>query len=140
MALSTTLYKGQDGRTWVDVNASKTLVAADSGIVQNVIASGVTVTLPATVVGLIYSIRNGGVAPTGGPVGAVSDTSSGTLSVLPTGTDGFTGNAFTAATSKGAVNTTSNVGDEIRLLGTGVNSAVAWVVTETKGTGWTRQA
>jgi hypothetical protein len=137
MANSTTLYKGQDGRTWVDVTLNKTLVAADCGIVQNVIATGVTVTVPATVVGYIYIVRNGGkVITSGGPAGAVGD--GNTVTVAPTGTDGFTGNAFTAATSKGAVNTTGNIGDELKIVGSGVNSAAAWIIDNSKGT-WTRQ-
>jgi len=140
MALSTTVYRGTDGRSWIDVNANKTLVAADSGLVQNVIADNVTVTLPATVVGLHYIIRNGGVATTGAAVGTGSN---GTALVLtmPTGTDGFTGAAITAAASKGMNNTkaTSSVGDEIQLKGTGVNSAVAWVISNLIGT-WARTA
>lgn len=138
MANSTTLYQGQDGRTWVDVTLNKTLVAADSGIVQNVIAAGLTVTVPATVVGLSFIVRNGGAAITaGGPAGATG--AGTTVTVAPTGTDGITGNAFTAAASKSAINTAGNIGDEFEIQGTGVNSAVAWVVEHTNGT-WTRQA
>lgn len=137
MANSTILYQGNDGRTWVDVTLAKTLVAADSGIVQNVIANNITVTVPATVVGLNYIVRNGGLPTTNGPAGAVSNGS--TVTVAPTGTDGITGNAFTAAASKTALNTAGNVGDEIEIQGTGVNSAVAWVIEHTNGT-WTRSA
>lgn len=136
MANSTTTYKGKDGRTWIDVILNKTLVAADSGIVQNVIATGVTITLPATVVGLNFIVRNGGKPITaGGPVGAIND--GNTVLTLPTGTDGVTGNAFTAAASKGANNNAGNVGDEIEFIGSGVNSAVAWVIRFTKGV-WVR--
>lgn len=136
MANSTTLYKGKDGRTYVDVILNKTLVAADSGIVQNVIAAGVTITVPATVVGLRYIIRNGGTPINSkGPVGAVGDGL--TVLTLPTGTDGFTGNAFTAAAGKGANNNAGNFGDEIGIFGTGVNSAVGWTIEYTKGT-WVR--
>lgn len=137
MANSTVTYKGKDGRTYIDVILNKTLVAADAGIVQNVIATGVTITVPATVIGLKYIIRNGGkpINASGGTVGSVGD--GNTVLTLPTGTDGFTGNAFTAAASKGANNNTGNFGDEIELLGTGVNSAVAWVIGQTKGV-WVR--
>lgn len=135
MANSTTLYQGQDGRTYVDVTLNKTLVAADAGIVQNVVATGVTVTVPATAVGLDYLIRNGGSPVTsGGPAGARMG--GNTVNVLPTGTDGVTGNAFTAAASKGAVSV-GNAGDEIELIGSGVNSAAAWVIAKTIGV-WTR--
>lgn len=136
MANSTTLYKGNDGRTYVDVTLNKTLVAADSGIVQNVIATGVTVTLPATVIGYNFIIRNGGKPITsGGPPGAQGD--GNTVLTLPTGTDGFTGLAFTAAASKGANNNSGNIGDEIELQGSGTNSAAAWLIEHANGT-WVR--
>ena len=138
MALSTTLYQGGDGRTYVDVNANKTLVAADSGIIQNVIASGVTVTVPVTVVGLTFVVRNGG-SPASTGLGGASGAGVNTVTVAPTGTDGITGNAFTAAASKSAINTNGNIGDEIQLEGSGVNSAAGWIVDHTNGT-WTRQA
>lgn len=138
MANPTTTYKGPDGRVWIDVDfGDKTLVAADSGIVQNVVKDGVTVTLPATVVGHYYIIRNGGAEANATPRSG----SNGTVLVntLPTGTDGFTGAGITAAASKGVNNTkaTSIVGDEVQLLGTGVNSAVGWVITFMSGT-WVR--
>lgn len=140
MANSTTNYRGQDNRLWVDVTENKTLVAADSGIVQNVITDAITVTLPATVVGHHYIVRNGGAKSTGAAVGTGSN---GTVLVatMPTGTDGFTGLGFTAAASKGANNTkaTSIVGDEIELHGTGVATAVAWVITKAIGI-WARTA
>ena len=139
---STTLYTLPDGRIAVNVDQqNKTLVAADCGIVQNVLIDAITITLPASSAGLIYTIRNGGVPPTGGPVGARSDQSLA-ITIATNGTDGISGLAFTAATSKGAVNAkaTSKVGDEIRLIGTGVTSnAAAWIVLNAKGT-WARQA
>jgi hypothetical protein len=129
-----------DGRQQVDVTGNKTLVAADSGIVQNVIADGAVITLPATVVGLEYIIKNGGARINAtGPVGALTDGGVG-LNVTPQAADGFTGNGFTAAAAKGAVNAkaTSNIGDEIRVSGTGVAGAAAWVVGGVRGL-WTRQ-
>lgn len=138
MANPTATYKLPDGRLAINVTEAKTLVAADSGIVQNVIADAVTVTLPATVVGHAYTIRNGGVPKTSGPAGTGDDGSAKVLT-MPTGTDGFTGAGITAAASKGLDNTkaTSKVGDEFSVIGSGVNSAVAWVITSVKGT-WVR--
>lgn len=139
MANSTTLYKGQDGRTWVDVTLNKTLAAADSGIVQNVIATGVTMTLPASALELNYIVRVGGVPPTSGPAGAVSDATE-TVNVTPNGSDGISGLAFTAATGKGAVSVNGTVGDEIEISGSGTTSnAAAWLVQHATGTSWVRQ-
>lgn len=136
MANSTITYQGNDGRTYVDVTLNKTLVAADSGIIQNVVASGVTVTAPATVIGYNYIVRNGGLPITGGPAGA---TGAGlTVNVAPTGTDGITGNGFVATASKNAVNTAGNVGDEIEIQGSGTNSVAAWIIEHSNGV-WTRQ-
>ena len=143
MANSTTLYRGNDGRTYVDVTEAKSLVAADSGIVQNVIADGVTVTLPtsaAATVGATFTVRNGGAAGTGAAVGTGAN---GTVLVTlaPVAADGISGAAFTAATNKAALNTkaTSVVGDELTVEGSGVTSAAAWFVTGMKGI-WARAA
>ncbi len=137
MANSTTLYRGQDNRTWVNVTEAKTLALADCGIVQNVIADNVTVTLPATTAGAQFIVRNGGVAPSGGAAGAVSDASA-LITVAPNASDQIAGNAFTAADNKAALNTkaTARVGDEIKLTGDGTNG---WCVSEVKGV-WARAA
>jgi hypothetical protein len=129
-----------DGRVSVDVSTNKTLVAADSGIVQNVVADGITITLPSTALGLEYIVRNGGAkVNSGGPAGAVSD-GSVLVTVAPAAADGFTGNGFTAAVNKAALNTkaTSNVGDEIRFSGTGTAGVTGWVLGAVKGI-WARQ-
>jgi hypothetical protein len=143
MANPTTLYVGADGRTTVDVTENKTLVAADGGIVQNVIADAITVTLPtsaAATVGLTYIIRNGGVPKSGAPTGTGDDFSA-LVTVAPVAADGFTGLAFTAATNKAALNTkaTARVGDEITIVGSGVTSAAAWFIARAKGV-WARAA
>lgn len=141
MANSTTIYRGKDGRQWIDVDqASKVLTAADEGLVQNVTVDGITITLPATAAGASYTIRNGGAAPSGGPAGATSDQSVA-VTVAPNSADGFTGNGFTAATNKAAINTkaTAQVGDEIRVLGSGTTGVTGWNFSEVKGT-WARQA
>lgn len=129
-----------DGRISVDVSANKTLTAADAGIVQNVITDAVVVTLPATADGLSFTVRNGGDNASGTPTGAGAD-GSALVSVAPVAADGITGNGFTAAVNKAALNTktTSKVGDEITLLGNGTTGVTAWTVNGVKGT-WARAA
>lgn len=141
MANSTTLYVGADGRTQVDVTENKTLTAADNGIVQNVIADAITVTLPSTALGLAYTIRNGGV-PASSSVGmGTGADASALVTVAPASADGISGLAFSAATNKAALNTkaTSRVGDEITLLGTGTAGVTGWNVLRAKGV-WARAA
>lgn len=58
-------------RKSVNVSSNKTLAAADAGIVQNVIADDITVTLPSTATAVV---RAAGV-PAGGPVGSGSNKS-----------------------------------------------------------------
>jgi hypothetical protein len=126
----------QDGRKFVNVTTNKTLAAADAGIVQNVTVDGVVITLPATADGLSFTIRNGGDNPAGTPAGAVSD-GSALVTVSPAAADQIIGNGFTPADDKDAINTkvTSNVGDEITLIGGDANG---WVLTQVKGI-WVRQ-
>lgn len=143
MANPTTLYNLPDGRRAVNVTENKSLVAADAGIVQNVIADGVTVTLPtsaAATVGATFTVRNGGDAPTGAPAGAGSNESMA-VTLSPIAADGISGAGFTAAVDKDAINTkaTAKVGDEMTVVGSGVTSAAAWFVTRFKGI-WARQA
>lgn len=129
-----------DGRQYVDVTGNKTLAATDSGVVQNVIADAVTITLPATLASSTFIIRNGGDNPANTPTGAVAD-GSVLVTVAPAAADGITGNGFTATVNKAALNTkvTSRVGDEITLRGTGTTGVTGWVVENLKGT-WARQA
>jgi len=129
-----------DGRVSVDVSTNKTLTAADSGIVQNVVADGIVITLPATANGLNFIIRNGGAPVTNGPAGTGSDGSI-LVSVAPNASDGFTGNGFTAAVNKKALNTkaTSRVGDEISIEGNGTTGATGWTFCKVVGT-WAREA
>lgn len=144
MANSTTLYTGSDGRITVDVTENKALVAADAGIVQNVIADAITVTLPTSAgatAGAYFIVRNGGV-PASSSVGMGTGADASVLVTLaPVAADGISGLAFTAATNKAALNTkaTSKVGDEIQVVGSGLTSAAAWFVTRVKGT-WSRAA
>ncbi len=137
MANSTTLYRGQDNRIWVDVTENKTLALADNGIVQNVLTDAITVTLPATTAGAAFTVRNGGAKISGAPVGALSDQSN-LVTIAPNASDQIAGNAFTAADNKAALNTkaTARVGDEVTLIGDGTNG---WNLLNVKGV-WARAA
>ncbi len=121
----------------VDVVANKTLALADCGIIQNVTKDSITITLPATTAGAVFYVRNGGVAPTGTPAGAVSD---GTVlvTIAPNASDQIAGNGFTATDNKAALNTkaTSMVGDYMKLIGDGTNG---WCIDTFQGI-WVRQA
>ena len=139
MANSTTLYVGDSGRTQVDVTEAKTLALSDNGIVQNVIADGITITLPATTAGANFIIRNGGVpASSSVGVGTGSDFSC-LVTVAPNASDKIQGLAFSASDNKAALNTkaTARVGDQINLIGDGTDG---WNVGNgTKGI-WARAA
>jgi hypothetical protein len=117
---NTTAYVGNDGRLWVDVTEAKTLVAADSGYVQNVIYANGVVTLPATAVPGVWTIRNGGIAITsGGADGAKED--GNLISVDPVAGDtiiGFNVADGTSADGKQLNNTaaTAKIGDEVTIL------------------------
>jgi uncharacterized protein YcgI (DUF1989 family) len=127
---------GPSGQAQVNITANKTLAATDCGTVQNVVQDGLTITLPAAASGLIFQVRNGGVAPATGAAGAVSD---GTVlvTVAPNGSDVINGLGFVATASKAALNTkaTSKVGDMITLVGASGN----WYINDAHGT-WARQA
>lgn len=127
-------------RRSVNVSGNKTLTAADQGIVQNVIADGVVITLPSTAAGSTFVIRNGGVPVSNGPAGSGSNASLA-VTVSPAAADAIAGNGFTAAVNKDAINTkaTSTVGDEITLVGSGTAGVAAWNIQELVGT-WAREA
>lgn len=137
MANMTVPYQMADGRMGLDIDSNKTLADTDCGLVQNVIADSVVITLPSTVVGYNFTVRNGGVKSANGPTGAVSD-GTALVTIAPASLDKIAGNAFTATDAKQALNTkaTSHVGDEMQLVGDGVNG---WMVTKVIGT-WARQA
>lgn len=109
-----------------DVTGAKTVDITDQGVVQNVTATA-TVTLPATVVGYVYTIRNGGTGSTDGAV---------TVTINPNAADLIAGNGFTAADDKDVINTLGNAGDEITLIG---NGTTGWNIVSSTGT-WTREA
>lgn len=135
-----TRYKLPDGRIAVDVTEAKTLTAADSGIVQNVTASGVTVTLPATATVGTFTVRDGGVASTGGPAGAI--TSPALPKVDPDALDTIAGFNVSGATADGKYlyNTEANGAkplDEVTIMNTGATNG--GVVIDAKGD-WLREA
>lgn len=146
MANATTPYIGPDGRLWIDISATKTLLATEFGWVQNIVTDGLTLTLPASatvLAGATVVFRNGGVPVTSGPVGSGSNGTVGFV-VTPASGDGVTGNGFTAATDKGItyVKASGNIGDELKLSCGGANTAKAWNVESVKGAlaAWTRTA
>jgi hypothetical protein len=122
MANSTTLYKLPDGRNAVDVTENKTLADTDCGVVQVVRTDAITITLPATVVGYNYTVRNGGVKATSGAAGTGSD-GSAIVTISPNASDKIAGLGFTATDNKDIINTkaTARVGDEVTLIGDGAN-------------------
>jgi len=138
--MATVQFPSDKRRQSVDVSANKTLTAADQGIVQNVVADGIVITLPSTAAGLSFTVRNGGVKVTNGAAGTGAN---GTVlvAVSPAAADAIAGNGFTAAVNKDALNTkaTSTVGDEITVVGSGTTGVTAWSIAELVGT-WAREA
>lgn len=141
MANMTTPYRLNDGRQAVDLDSAKTLAATDQGIVQNVIADGVTVTLPSTATALVFTVRNGGVKKTGSATGT-GDDGSALVVLAPTAADAVAGNGFTATANKGASNTkaTSRTGDEISVIGSGTAGVTAWNINRGVIGVWARVA
>lgn len=132
-----TRYKLPDGRYAVDVTEAKTLVAEDSGLVQNVTVANIVVTLPATATEGIWTIRDGGVKATNGPTGAI--VSAATPRVDPNASDTISGFNVTgtAADGKYMTNTGGNQGDEITIQNTGATNG--GFVLSSKGD-WLREA
>lgn len=128
-------------RNTVDVATSKTLTAADQGIVQNVIVDNITITLPATSVGFAYTIRNGGAKISAAAAAGTGSDGTVGITLVPQTADAVAGLNFVATAGKGAVDVkaTSKVGDEITVVASGTAGAVAWNVREAFGI-WTRQA
>lgn len=146
MANPTTPYLGKDGRLWINVSETKTLLATELGWVQNIITDGLTLTAPASatvLAGAELILRNGGVPKTGSTAGSGDDGSVGFI-LTPASGDGVTGNGFTAAVNKGVtyVKAGGKIGDEITLACGGANTAKAWNVAKVKGAlaNWTRTA
>lgn len=136
---NTTAYVGQDGRLWVNVTEAKTLAAADSGYVQNVIYANGVVTGPAAATTGKFVIRNGGVPTTSGPTGTGKN--GNLISFDPANADTIVGfNVADGATADGKQlnNTaaTARVGDEIEVLYTA--NANGPLLTAMKGI-WVRE-
>lgn len=140
MANQTTPYRGSDGRMYLNIDTSKTLAATDNGLVQNVIADAITITLPATAVGLAFTVRNAGAAASTAVGAGTGVNGSVLVKVSPNASDQIAGNAMTAADNKAIQNTkaTSVVGDEVTLIGDGT-AGVGWNVERIIGT-WAREA
>jgi len=126
-----------DNKPYENIDTNKTLALADCGVIQNVIADSVTITLPATIAGATFTIRNGGVPVASGPAGSGSN---GQLlvTVAPNASDQIAGLNFTATDNKAALNTkaTAQVGDYITLVADATNG---WCVQDAKGI-WARAA
>lgn len=129
-----------DGRPYLNIDTAKTLTGADNGVIQNIIADGIVITLPSTAAGFNFTVRNGGVPVTGGPVGTGSNKSV-LVAVSPAAADALAGYAFTATVNKDALNTkaTSKVGDELTVVASGTTGVTAWSMTGMKGV-WAREA
>lgn len=138
--MATVQFPSDKRRQSVNVTSNKTLVLADQGIVQNVQADGIIITLPSTSAGAVFIIRNGGVPITSGPAGTGANGSCA-VNVSPAAADAIAGNGFTATVNKDAINTkaTSLVGDEIKVIGSGTAGATAWSIVDIVGI-WAREA
>lgn len=136
---NSTAYRGNDGRLWVNVTEAKTLSAADSGYVQNVIYANGVVTGPAAATNGHFIIRNGGV-----PINSEGSGADGNLiSFDPAAADTIVGLNVadgTSADGKQLNNTaaTSRVGDEITLRYE-AGSVNGPIVESVKGI-WAREA
>ncbi len=107
------------------ISASETLDEADVGQIIDVDTDAQVLTLPATVVGMRFRIRNAGADA------AVL------VTVSPNASDKIMGCGITSADNKDLLNTkaTAKKGDYLDLLGDGVNG---WYIQEMRGT-WVRE-
>lgn len=113
------------------------LTANDSGKILLVGTDAKTIALPSTQAGLIYTFVN---------IGAAGNN---IIKVSPAATDGISGTVTLASTvvvldgvvNKAAQNTkaTTQTGDSLTIVGTGLPGTKAWVVTSATGI-WARQA
>lgn len=107
-------------------SSSFTAAEADVGQVTSIDTDGVVITLPATVVGMVFEFVNAGAD------GAVG------FSVSPSALDKIMGCGLTSADNKDLINTkaTAKKGDRVVLVADGVNG---WYLLEMIGT-WAREA
>lgn len=108
------------------ISANKTLDAQDVGKIMEVDTDGVVITLPSTVVGYVYHIRN--VAADGGAK----------VSISPAALDKIMGPDIAGVDNKDLINTkaTAKKGDYVILIGDG---ALGWYVVDINGT-WAAEA
>jgi len=111
-------------RTTKSVNT--TLDASYSGQIVDVDTDAVVITLPATVVGMCFEIRN-----------AAAD-GAALISLAPNAADKIQGCGLTAADNKASLNTkaTAKKGDSLKVIGDGVDG---WFIVHMRGT-WARAA
>lgn len=123
-------------RASANISADTTLDLTDCGVVQNVIADGKVITLPATTAGACFTIRNGGVPVTSGPAGTGSNKSV-LVTISPNSADKIQGGDLTGVDDKDLLNTkaTSQVGDEVTIVGDGTDG---WLIVSMIGT-WAKQ-
>lgn len=133
-----TRYRLPDGRWAVNVTENKTLAAKDSGLVQNVIVAGLTVTLPATATIGTFAVRDGGVKSPNGPAGAV--VAPAYPKVAPNGSDTIAGFDIEGTSADGKYLYTASpkgrAGDEVVVMNGATNGGV---IVSSKGD-WLRQA
>ena len=131
-----------DGTSWQKINLSttkvvevvtdnRTLTAADSGKVFLIATDAKVFSLPATVVGVEYTFINFGAA------------GNNIVTISPVAADGISGTITLAATvvvdagvvDKDLINTnaTSQCGDTVKLVGTGVTGTKAWIIVHSTG-------
>lgn len=135
-----TRYKGRDGRLWIDVTENKTLAAEDSGLVQNVTAASVTLTVPATATVGSWTVRDGGVKETSGPDGAIVSAARPTIDVNASDTLAGLNVEGTEADGKyiRVAAATASEGDEITITNTGATNG-GFINGAVKGD-WEREA
>ena len=119
------------------ITADTTLTYEDSGSVILVGTDALIITLPDTKEGTRYTIMNSGAA------------ANNIITVSPQAADGIAGTITLASSvvvldgtiDKDAINTksTSQAGDSITLIGTGVAGVTAWLVESSTGI-WAREA
>lgn len=128
------------GRMGVDVDTNKTLTIADSGIVQNVIADGIIVSVPATATQGIWPVVAAGVAITSAPVGAKSGNKKQLVQISPVAADQIQGGPDgSAVDNKDLIlaKATAKIGDFAVIHNTGETNGP--LVAAWSGT-WTREA
>lgn len=112
----------ETGRYTEDVGADKTATLADSGKLLNAIADGVTITLPATDVGVCITVRNGS-----SKIGTMA------VNISPNASDKIMGCANSGTDDKDLINTksTARPGDYVELVADGSDG---WFVRTMVGT------